>query len=466
MNDTLVNVEQILKAAKTIVELKTEISILEKWMKDLKNLVSCLNSPIEKYPILNFDTDNVKRFLAPENVDDVINKIYHSLKKKYPVSSPAQTGWDLLTRLEENLKAVEKANESIEKSERIFNKAVILSESFQAARDFVLNKLYTEIKDDFVSLYRQLHHSDEKNFTAKLQPAGAGLNFEVDFYGRGAHPPHALHSEGHQDSMGLCLYLVLSEKLLRGKIDLVLLDDVVMSVDAEHRRELCHILATKFPERQFLITTHDKTWATQLKTEGVVDKKGTIEFYNWNINSGPQVNYLVDIWDRIEHDLNNADVPSASAKLRRNAEEFFSMVCDALYAKVPFKLSFRWELGELFNGAYSQYRKFLNDAINAAKSWENEDDINKFVELKSTSDQIYTRTMAEQWGVNATVHYNNWANLNSKDFRPIVEAFQDIYALFVCSRCGSMLKLTRTGLKNTNVRCNCGNENWNLIKKE
>jgi hypothetical protein len=33
---------------------------------------------------------------------------------------------------------------------------------------------------------------------------------------------HALHSEGHQDSMGICLYLVLAERLNRGLLALVL----------------------------------------------------------------------------------------------------------------------------------------------------------------------------------------------------------------------------------------------------
>jgi recombinational DNA repair ATPase RecF len=67
--------------------------------------------------------------------------------------------------------------------------------------------------------------------------------------------------------MGLCLYLALSEQLNKGLMNLTILDDVVMSVDADHRRELCHLLAKSFPDQQFIITTHDKTWANQLKRQ-------------------------------------------------------------------------------------------------------------------------------------------------------------------------------------------------------
>ena len=56
-----------------------------------------------------------------------------------------------------------------------------------------------------------------------MAPDGPGLNFEVDFHGRGQHPPHALHSEGHQDSMGLCLYLALTEHLRGGLMNLIIL---------------------------------------------------------------------------------------------------------------------------------------------------------------------------------------------------------------------------------------------------
>ena len=71
-----------------------------------------------------------------------------------------------------------------------------------------------------MELYRELHGIDEAEFEASLVSSGAGIEFQVGFHGRGKHPPHALHSEGHQDSMGICLYLALAERLTQGYIDL------------------------------------------------------------------------------------------------------------------------------------------------------------------------------------------------------------------------------------------------------
>lgn len=464
VNATVASVQKVIAAAQ-IAGVTEGIPILRSWLGNLQSLSGALGAPIERYPDPRFSSSEIQQMLIPADIPQIVTHIHSAVKTKYPEATPEQAAWDTLTRLEENLKALELAETDFTKAHLFQKRAMILLGSFQESRDAVLGQLYDDIKERFVGLYRQLHRLDEDKFTAKIEPEGAGLNLEVDFYGRGTHPPHALHSEGHQDSMGLCLYLALAERLTEGLIDLTILDDVVMSVDADHRRDLCCLLATHFPSRQFLITTHDKTWANQLKSEGVVSPRGSVEFYNWHIDTGPQVNYEVDMWERIEADLEKNDVPSAAARLRRGAEEFFGMVCDSLQASVTYKMNARWELGDFQPSAMRQYRALLKQAKKAAQSWGDEERFDMLQELDSTVGPIYTRSNAEQWAVNANVHYNNWANFGEKDFRPVVETFQDLYGLFVCSSCGGVLRLAITGMTPVSVRCNCGKVNWNLIEK-
>lgn len=462
VSTTAASIDKVIAIAQ-LMQLQDDLAILNLWLEALQKLQSALSAPVDKYPDPRFDMDRVKQMLAPEGIVKSLDHIQAEAKARYPEASPEQTAWETLTRLEENLKALEKAEAEFRNAGLSYKRATALLESFQTSRDTVLGKLYNEIKDRFVELYRSVHGIDEGGFTAKIEPEGPSLNLEVDFYGRGTHPPHALHSEGHQDSMGLCLYLALAERLTKGVIDLLILDDVVMSVDADHRRQVCRLLATFFPDRQFLITTHDQTWAHQLQSEGVVKSQGMFEFYNWSIETGPRVNYEADIWERIEEDLQKNDVPSAAARLRRGAEQFFGMACDALQAPVIYKLNSRWELGDFLQSAMAQYNKMLKLAKKAADSWDDNESRESLQELDSTVGQIYSRTSAEQWAVNANVHYNKWANFSEQDFRPVVEAFQDLRGLFVCSKCGGMLHLTTKGLEPENVRCNCGKVNWNLI---
>ncbi len=464
VNNTIASIQKVVGAAQAM-NLKDELSLLQTWLSDLQAVSSALSDAVERYPDARFGSDQVKRMLAPDNLVESLKRIHEAAKAKYAAPTPEQTAWDTLTRLEENLKALESAETSFEKAELFQRRASVLRDSFISARDNVLGKLYDGIRDRFVDLYRHLHELDEGKFTANIKPEEAGLGFEVDFYGRGIYPPHALHSEGHQDSMGLCLYLALAERLTEGLIDLIILDDVVMSVDADHRRDVCHLLATSFRSKQFLITTHDKTWANQLKNEGVVDSRGTVEFYNWHVETGPQVNYEVDMWERIKEDLQKNDVPSAAAKLRRGSEEFFCMVCDSLRAPVICKLNGQWELGDLLPAAMSQYRELQKQAKRSANSWNDRDCLEMLNEVGSTASTIFARTQAEQWAVNANVHYNSWTNFSEKDFRPVVEAFQDLYGLFICSKCGGILHLSTTGTTPGAIRCNCGKVNWNLVEK-
>jgi len=464
VNSTMETLKIVISAAQA-VELKSELSLLKSWFGDLQALLKVLDACLDKYPDSRFGSDSTKQMLAPFNVEDTFEHVQRAAKGKYPVATPQQNAWDMLTRLEENMKALEGAENMFRKAELSEKRASLLLSSFVAARDSVLTKLYDAIGDRFVYLYRQLHRLDEGNFEAKIEPEEAGLNFEVDFYGRGKYPPLALHSEGHQDSMGLCLYFALSENLTQGLIDLVILDDVVMSVDAEHRREVCHLLETCFPNRQFLITTHDRTWANQLKSAGIVDKQGIVEFYNWHVETGPCVCYQVDMWDRVEDDLQKNDIPSAAARLRRGCGEFFAEVCDVLEARVVYRLNGPHELGDLLPAAIGRYSELLGQAKKAANSWGDNNCLDMLKELDSTKAQIYKRTSAEQWAVNASVHYNNWANLSDKDFRPVVEAFHDLYGLFTCTECGSMLGLVVSGVTPMAVRCSCGKVNWNLMEK-
>jgi energy-coupling factor transporter ATP-binding protein EcfA2 len=461
----IINLRNVIRSAEIAGVSDEQLLPLKTWLKDLEQLKSILEDVLEKYPDDRFSPRQVRQLLAPDDVARVLTEVQSGVQAKYPKTTPEQTAWDMLTRLEENLKALKKAQTEFKAAELSQRRAEILLASFEKARDSVLGKLYDEISDRFSELYRRLHGEDEGTFEARIHPHGAGLNFEVDFFGRGNHPPHALHSEGHQDSMGLCLYLALAERLTEGMIDLTILDDVIMSIDSGHRRRICDLLSSVFPNKQFLITTHDKTWATQLRSEGIVTSRGSIEFSRWTIDTGPLVSSEVGLWELIEQDLQRGDVPNAAFRLRRGSEHFFEMACDALHAFVQYKSNSRWELGDFLPAAIGQYRSLLKSAKAASQSWGDQECFEQLQEWDTVAKQIITRSNVEKWAINSNVHYNNWGNFSDHDFRPVAEAFRDLYGLFRCSKCGGMLYLACTGLTPVSVRCNCGAVNWNLQKK-
>jgi DNA repair exonuclease SbcCD ATPase subunit len=453
----------------TISQLKIRDAekILDGWKNDLEQLNLALIKPIHSnFRRIGVDSSKVRRMMAPENLSSAISSILDSM----PLDSEAseeQTSWDLLTRLEENLKALAQAQRTLKKSTELRDKAAALLESFERARDKVLGDLYQQVAERFVEMYRTVHGADENGFAAEFQADGAALNFAVEFHGRGMYPPHALHSEGHQDSMGLCLYLALNEHLSRGEVDLIILDDVIMSVDANHRRGICRLLKKFFRGRQFLITTHDKTWEEQLRREGVVKKSNIVEFYDWQLDTGPKLRGDIEIWDHIREDLRANNVPGAAHKLRRGSEQFFQIVCSDLSAPVTYDIEGRYELGDLVNGAVSHFKSLLRKAKAAASSWDDRKRLDELKAVEEIFDPIDRRVHAEWLFVNSEVHYNNWSNLSPEDFKPVADAFHELWNLFRCNdpECLSVLRLTRHGTAEDSITCSCGAVNWKLTVK-
>ena len=439
--------------------------IFNAWGLNLQELIDLLANPRERYPADQFSRVDVPHLLASDDLRHGLPDILQLLKDKYPESTPEQTAWDTLIRMEENLKSVESAKKGNAEAAGLQKLAKTMDKIFLKARDEVLEGLYKEISSRFVELYKHLHDPDEANFEAEIEPDAAGLSLGVDFYGRlGMHPPHAMHSEGHQDSMGICIYLALAEMVVEDFIELTILDDVVMSVDTSHRREICSLLSTHFPDRQFLITTHDRTWARQLRSEGIVGKSELIEFYKWDIDTGPYVNLETDLWDRVDAYLEDNDVGNAAGLMRRGSEQFLAQVCDSLEAGVRFRLDGRNTLGDYLSGAIGKYNRLLKCAKSSAQSWSDHERLASLQESGTTASQIYQRTGAEQWVVNTAIHFNDWASLTKQDFLPIRDAFQDFNGLFICQECGSILRLAGQDMEPITVSCGCGHENWNLVR--
>ncbi|MBU2602573.1 MAG: AAA family ATPase [Actinobacteria bacterium] len=433
-------------------------------VNNLERYEAALGTPIDK-----LTPETAQMFGLPPVSDEGVEAqsmiLADQVAALTPEISPEQAAWDLLTRLHDALDRVRIAEQKVRSAGILRTRADALRDSYGGAKDDVLNALYNTIKARFVDLYSQLHAEDgEDAFEALLEHDGASLDFHVDFYRRGLHPPHALHSEGHQDSMGICLYLALSEHVNRGIVGVLVLDDVVMSVDSGHRRRLCRVLKEQFLDTQFVITTHDRGWAHQLKTEGVVAPEGMVQFCGWNVDTGPRVNEL-DVWERIDNGLAADDVRGAAGHLRGAMEEFFANACENLQARVIYRASGQYTLGDFLPAAFSRYSELVKLAKASATSWGNDEAVDRLIETHSVAKQCYGRTQAEQWAANKALHYDAWYTLEAADLREVVDAFRDLCEVFQCPDCRAMLTVSTTDYQPDSVRCACKRLDWNLVKR-
>jgi len=453
---------ELLSASAKKLKLDDTDNKLSEWIKLLTDWSSALNKASDDYPVDDAPNE-AKTFFSYEQWDEHHSKLSEAadgIKK----SSPEQEAWDALTALHPVLERYFEDKEKYEKSDKFAGIAKILSDTYTKTKDQILERLYNSVNSDFTEYYKYLHESDEAGFDSELKPDGAQLEFKVDFYGRGKHHPRALHSEGHQDSMGLCLFLALNKKISEGKVGFVILDDVVMSIDSDHRRNVCKLLKETFDETQFIITTHNTTWARQLKSDGVVTERNMVRFTGWSVESGPKMKTEAGDWAEIEAKVDESDISVAAAKLREHLEFFFEIASDSIKAKVQYKSDGRYELGDFIIGCKERLTKLISKAKKSARSWGK--DIEPFDVLETQAKEIISRSQAEQWGINAAVHYNKWQDFQKEDFQPIVEAFRDFEGLFKCSTCDRVLSLGMRGTESVSLKCPCGTVNWNLEMKK
>ena len=207
-------------------ELKIETDALREWQRRLELLLDATSDPLGRFTDEWPSPGELASLTSPANAGDLMDALERGLSELMPAPSREEEAWDQLTRIDEALVPVEHGRSRLDIAERASRRARLLSAAYESSRNRVLGSLYDSVKDRFVALYRQLHGADESGFEAELEPEGPGLELRVGFHGRGVYPPQALHSEGHQDTMGICLYLALAERLTTDRIQMTILDDV------------------------------------------------------------------------------------------------------------------------------------------------------------------------------------------------------------------------------------------------
>lgn len=462
--DLLENYITNLKKAQKQFNLSSELQeLINPYIESINYWSKTMLSPLEIYEQSKWPTNEISGLLEEIFIEEkIINPLEKAIQESGRELSKEQDAWDTLTKMETLWEQYEKADQNMAMSASFKERADAVLYHFESARDKTLEGIYDIIKDDFTKYYISIHNEDEKDFKSSLKHQGAELHFEVDFYKRGLFPPHALHSEGHQDSMGLCLYFALNKYLTKDIMNLTILDDVVMSIDNNHRRGFCQLLKQYFADRQFFITTHDLVWAKQLKTEGIVEKKNLIQFKGWTIETGPIYEFEKDLWEKIDIDLSNNDIPSASQKLRRGAEYFFEAVCDSLRAEIKYMGDGRYELGDYAPAAVSAFKSYLKKAKNTASKWKQDTVLNELSRIEKTTQEVFNKSQVEQWSINESVHYNKWENFTKADFQPVVESFKQLFDVFLCPKCPAILAVNYQNRTPKSISCACGKINWNL----
>lgn len=177
-----------------------------------------------------------------------------------------------------------------------------LSQKLQSALEIVSTQrknyvkgVLAAISGEVERLYTSLHPGEGiGNIRFYLKPNAIGsLELAAYFQQVPDIPPQAYYSESHLDTLGICVFLALSKYFIT-KNTIVILDDVVTSVDGPHLdrfMNLLHAEASHF--NQVIVTTHYRPWRDRYRwAKGPSANTQVIELGPWTLQNGLQLGHF------------------------------------------------------------------------------------------------------------------------------------------------------------------------------
>jgi ABC-type hemin transport system ATPase subunit len=130
------------------------------------------------------------------------------------------------------------------------------------------DKVIKELSADIQALWAVLHPGEPIDDVGLYVPAGAdkAIDIGLTFHGRRQESPRLTLSEGYRNSLGLCIFLAMAKRDA-GEDRPIILDDVVISLDRNHRGMVQELLRQEFSDRQVIILTHDRDWFAELRQQ-------------------------------------------------------------------------------------------------------------------------------------------------------------------------------------------------------
>lgn len=232
-------------------------------------------------------------------------------------------------------------------------------DTYTKSKEAFINEIINEIKEDIKFFYNYIHDDDEITSPDIKLTSTNQLEVFLDSFGDSVDP-RSFASEGHLDSLGLCMFLAFNKKF--NPIPLIILDDVIATVDMGHKERIARLLIDEFDDYQIFITTHSNLWADQLRrlTFNTPRDPKLYNIIRWNLIEGPNLAEPIDSEEKIKKYLSpeHYDLNAAGNTARRYLEYILKQICEI--NEIPVVYSDQPSLDDMFGRAKSDTKKMIN----------------------------------------------------------------------------------------------------------
>ena len=326
----------------------------------------------------------------------------------------------------------------------------------QGIRDEI--RLRSQIVIDQISAEIQamwaILHPDEAIEDVRLYlPNGAdkAIDIGLKFHGVEQDSPRLTLSEGYRNSLGLSIFLAMAKREA-DKDRPMFLDDVVVSLDRNHRGMIQELLEKEFSGRQVVVLTHDREWYTELRQQ--LDSK------SWTFkallpyetpNIGIRWSHKTTTFDDARAQLEERP-DSAGNDARKIMDVELALIAERLQIRLPY---LRGDKNDK-RMAHDFLQRFLSDGKGCFQKKEG----GGYVAHK---DAIEALDKADRLLI-------SWANRASHTFdllRPeatkLIDVCEKAIEFFKCSSCSKGVWFAEAEGPEW-VQCQCGETRWRYGK--
>lgn len=219
---------------------------------------------------------------------EIENKTREIQQRKIESENFERSIIQLETEIRELENKIDNYDEILKESEKQLKKAEKTFEIFTKTKQEYIDNMLFEIRDDIKYFYDFIHDEDEIMSPDFLLSGAKKIDVHLDSFGESVDS-RSFASEGHLDTLGLCIFLAFNKQF--NNLGLMVLDDVLTTVDASHKEKIAKLLLEEFEDFQFIITAHNKTWVDELEDLCIEYGKDNVvyEIEDWSLEEGPVI---------------------------------------------------------------------------------------------------------------------------------------------------------------------------------
>jgi len=312
-------------------------------------------------------------------------------------------------------------------------------------------QVIANISGDMQRMWEILHPREPIDEVRLYQAEGVdkAIDIALRFHGKDQQSPRLTLSEGHRNSLGLCVFLALAK---RSDQDLpLILDDVVTSFDLEHRANVADLLMQEFADTQVLLFTHDLAWYIELKNRLPGTDWSFKALASW---AGPETGIR---WDRTPQGFDEArahldsNPGTAAACARGILDTHMAVIAQCLEIPVPH---IRGPQNDNRN-ALDLIRRFAGRANSKLKVRNDDGDYVKWDAPIEKAEAV--RDILVPWA-NPGAHGRQVTRIEAER---LIDSSDDFLASLKCSTCDTTVWHMEVNPRQ-HLRCDCGAVKWSL----